>query len=170
MLEKLGVYSLFEPGWVQNRVMWIVCGFFPSICDLGIEALATTNIEADDEDRMQVYMGHFPAGESTQTLLHYGQTYKHDKFQEFDYTRLGNELHYGTPEPPVIDLTLIEDKVPIAMFVGLDDELATPEDARWTRDQIGDAVVHYQEQIGGHISFTIGKDMTYFSETAMDII
>lgn len=56
------------------------------------------------------------------------------------------------------------------MFVGLDDELATTEDARWTRDQIGSAVVHYQEQIGGHISFIIGKDMTYFSETAMDII
>jgi len=56
------------------------------------------------------------------------------------------------------------------MFVGADDELATPADARWTRDQIGEAVVHYQEQPGGHLSFNIGKDATYFSETAMSII
>lgn len=90
VLERLGVYSLFEPGYIQNRVFYIVCGFFPSICDLGIEALATTNIEADDQDRMQVYMGHFPAGESTQVLFHYAQTYKQDAFQEFDYSRLGN--------------------------------------------------------------------------------
>jgi len=56
------------------------------------------------------------------------------------------------------------------MFVGLDDELATPADARWTRDQIGSAVVHYQEQVGGHLSFNVGKDMTFFTETAMGLI
>lgn len=74
------------------------------------------------------------------------------------------------PEPPIVDLTTIETVVPIAMFVGADDELASPIDARWTRDQLGDAVVHYQEQPGGHISFNIGKDMTYWTETAMGII
>jgi len=48
--------------------------------------------------------------------------------------------------------------------------LASVEDARWARDQIldegygSDALVHYEEIQGGHGTFLIGKNMTYFSQ------
>lgn len=49
------------------------------------------------------------------------------------------------------------------MFVAYDDTIADPTDANWTRNQIGSAVVHYQMIEGGHLTFMIGKDMTYYS-------
>jgi len=48
MLDKLGIYTLFQPDWLQDRLMWAACGFVPILCELGAEALATTNFEADD--------------------------------------------------------------------------------------------------------------------------
>ena len=66
---------------------------------------------------------------------------------------------YGQASPPVIDLSKIE--VPIAMFVGKQDDLANPLDTRWARSQIPSTYHH--EEIGNfdHGSFTIGKDMSY---------
>jgi len=52
------------------------------------------------------------------------------------------------------------------MFVGKDDDLADPEDARWAREEIrygGNALVEYYEFNAGHASFMIGKDMSYFN-------
>ena len=49
------------------------------------------------------------------------------------------------------------------MFVGSNDTLADPIDAAWTRDQIGAAVIHYEQITGGHLSFMVGKDMSYFN-------
>eukprot|EP00352_Strombidinopsis_acuminata_P006404 CAMPEP_0176363510 /NCGR_PEP_ID=MMETSP0126-20121128/19161_1 /TAXON_ID=141414 ORGANISM="Strombidinopsis acuminatum, Strain SPMC142" /NCGR_SAMPLE_ID=MMETSP0126 /ASSEMBLY_ACC=CAM_ASM_000229 /LENGTH=68 /DNA_ID=CAMNT_0017719821 /DNA_START=1124 /DNA_END=1330 /DNA_ORIENTATION=- len=57
------------------------------------------------------------------------------------------------------------------MFIGQDDELANPTDSREVRDLIGEeSVFHYQEQLGGHLSFHVGKDMSYFTETCMNIL
>ena len=47
------------------------------------------------------------------------------------------------------------------MFVGTEDLLGDPEDARETRDLIG-SIVHYEEIEAGHMSFLAGKDMSYF--------
>ena len=60
--------------------------------------------------------------------------------------------------------------VPIAMFVGNIDTLADKTDAEWTRDEIGSPVVHYQLIDGGHLTFIVGKDMTWFSNDVMDLI
>lgn len=49
------------------------------------------------------------------------------------------------------------------MFIGRHDVLATVEDAVWARDQIGSDVFHFQVIDGGHLSFCIGKDMSYFT-------
>ena len=56
------------------------------------------------------------------------------------------------------------------MFVGQSDKLADVEDAQWIRSQLGDGVVHYQEIVGGHISFMIGKDMSYFTEDVIGLL
>lgn len=43
-----------------------------------------------------------------------------------------------------IPLSKISERgVPVAIFGGMDDELADWKDAEWTRDQIGEAVVHF---------------------------
>lgn len=56
------------------------------------------------------------------------------------------------------------------MFVGSIDTLADKTDAEWARDEIGSPVVHYQEIDGGHLTFIVGKNMTWFSEDVMGLI
>jgi hypothetical protein len=53
------------------------------------------------------------------------------------------------------------------MFVGDVDTLADPYDAEWTRNIIGDAVKHYKTIHGGHATFLVGKDMTWFTNDVM---
>jgi len=55
------------------------------------------------------------------------------------------------------------------MFQALGDKLADQTDVDWTRNTIGDAVVHYSEINGGHLTFMIGKDMSYFNDV-MNVI
>lgn len=55
------------------------------------------------------------------------------------------------------------------MFVGNEDMLADPTDAEWARDTIGSPVVHYQMINGGHLTFMIGKDMSWFNDV-MDVV
>jgi len=56
------------------------------------------------------------------------------------------------------------------MFTGNADILADLTDSRWTRDRIGDNVVHYEEINAGHLTFMVGKDMSYFSEGVMGLL
>lgn len=56
------------------------------------------------------------------------------------------------------------------MFVGTVDTLADKEDAEWTRDTLGDNMIHYQMIDGGHMTFLIGKDMSYFTEDVMMLL
>lgn len=59
------------------------------------------------------------------------------------------------------------------MFVGSVDDLGDPTDARWARDVIisggKGSLIHYEEIKGGHATFLVGKDMSYFN-TVMTLI
>ena len=69
-------------------------------------------------------MGHFPSGTSLRCLLHYAQIINTERFQYFDFGSSKNKEVYGNKYPPIIPIETI-DKVPIAMFVGTQDGLAT---------------------------------------------
>lgn len=50
----------------------------------------------------------------------------------------------------------------MAFFVGKQDDLATPFDALWAKDQIGEDVIYYQEiDQFNHHSFTFGLHQKY---------
>ena len=55
------------------------------------------------------------------------------------------------------------------MFVGNKDELADVKDNKWALEQMKNAAVHYQEYNLGHMTFMIGKDMSYFFDV-IDIL
>jgi hypothetical protein len=102
-------------------------------------------------------MGHMPGGTSVKSILHYAQSIDAEEFQLYDYgSSDANDKRYGQIEPPIVDLTRIrEAEVPIAMFIGKDDDLGDIVDSRWARDQIldkglgADTLVHYKEYNGG---------------------
>ncbi len=129
--------------------------------------LADEDPSLNDESRMQVYFGHFPSGTSLRALDHYAQILKGDTFNQYDFGKKQNREKYNSDTAPEIKLSSIS-KVPIAMFVGTADELATVEDNRWAKTQLN-TLVHYKEYPLGHLSFMVAKDMTYFQD-AMNLI
>ena len=62
-------------------------------------------------------------------------------------------------------------KVPVSLFAGTHDILATIEDVKIIREMLGpDADYHYEEVNADHLSLAIGKDMSYFTETVMETL
>lgn len=90
------------------------------------------------------------------------------RFRRFDYGEKENLVRYNQTEAPDFDLSNIS--FPIAIFYGNQDKLADPADVKWLKEQLKDNVIHFQELDFGHLSFAIAKDMSYFTETCMQII
>jgi len=59
--------------------------------------------------------------------------------------------------------------VPTALVSGSYDKLADPTDVAWLNDQLSN-VVFAQEYPLGHLSFSLAKDMTWFSQDVMGVI
>ena len=59
----LHVYSIFEPG-AASFVTSEFCKFLPSVCNEIQLFFSSTDPTLDDQDRFQVYMGHYPSGAS----------------------------------------------------------------------------------------------------------
>lgn len=120
-------------------------------------------------------MGHYPAGGATQVIFHYLQQIERNVVSVgFDYyDEEENKRRYdGQSTPPILSLDeLGELDVPISLFVGTHDILSTPEDDEHIRDLIKPSSMHhYEELTADHLSLLIGKDMTYWTGKAMDIL
>ena len=127
-----------------------------------------SNPEIDSETKTEIFKGHFPHGASVQSLCHYGQIRTADKFKKFDYRDPKKNFEkYGQTRPPEIDISTISE-VPIAMYVGKEDQIVDVDSNRWVRDQIK-SVVHYEELNHDHFSFQLAEDMSYF-EDVVDMI
>ena len=77
-------------------------------------------------------------------------------------------MMYGNEIPPAVDWNKIkESTVPVAMYAAKHDLIVKPVDSHFARDLIGKNIVEYFEINGGHLSFMVGQDVTYFRENAM---
>lgn len=85
-----------------------------------------------------------------------------------DYGSSTNRRIYGQDTPPAINLSNIS-RVPIAMFVGTTDQLATVADNRIAKEHLK-TLAFYKEYALGHMSFLIAKDMHYFTTDVMNIL
>jgi len=71
---------------------------------------------------------------------------------------------HGQEQVPVYEIRdARKSNVPIAMYCAKGDRIMMIKDTRRTRDDLGDAIVDYQEIEGGHMTFVTGKNVTYFS-------
>ena len=68
---------------------------------------------------------------------------------------------YGSDQPPAYDLSSIYG-VPIALLCGSKDQLSSPGDFRWLRDQLGQTLCYYKEYDFGHLGFLIPPDKRIF--------
>jgi lysosomal acid lipase/cholesteryl ester hydrolase len=94
-LELLGVYEVHRAGQASTRFSEALCGYLPWICERTALQFTTSDCRCDEE-RFQVYVGgHYPAGTSTKTLVHFAQLINSDKFNEYDYGPVRNMDIYG---------------------------------------------------------------------------
>ena len=108
--------------------------------------------------------GHFPNGSSFKTFVHWGQICNNGgQFQKFDYGARKNLKVYGQREPPKLLLEEIKD-VPIAMFVGNRDGLATITNSHFLRKSLRNVLVYYKEYRNNHITFQLGRNVRYFPD------
>ena len=132
------------------------------------KVMFTDHDELDDEFGWQVSMHHFPSGASLKQVQHWAQIFAEDRFQEYAE---GYSQHGKHNSGKKTELYPLEDiKVPIALFQGIEDKIADAKDAKWTADQVGQNLIHYEEIHANHNTFAIGKDMTYFKDTVINLL
>lgn len=104
-------------------------------------------------------------------MEHYAQVVKDKRFQYYDYGSKKNQEIYNQDTPPAIPVDNIAN-FSIGLFVGKTDELATVIDNEWLKDILEDngSLGAYHLYDFGHISFFLGKDMSYFLDDVIPFI
>lgn len=159
LLEMLGIHEFFGEEWDASAGSF--CVVFRDLCD----EMALQNVQVNEITNELVArisnMRKQPSA-SVKSIIHFSEIRGTDKFAKYDFLDEAlNTKAYGQKSPPLIDLTKVKG-VPISMIVGKSDDLATPEDAKWAKGQIGSDVFHYQEIDNfDHQCFNFGVDQTY---------
>ena len=93
-----------------------------------------------NEARIAVLEAHIPQGTSLQNVEHYTQIFNAKRFQRYDFGDRNQDI-YGVSAPEEYNLAGIKNK--IALFVGAYDEVTSPADCEWLREQLTN-LVHYK--------------------------
>lgn len=163
MLKRLDIHELFPQNYIQNTAFGAACKVIPKICELGISLVADSNTSALNQDRLGVFMAHYPSGSSFKGFDHFGQIYRANKFQRYDYGAEENLEIYGQISPPEIDLTKVRG-IKIAQFVGEVDSLSDVTDNQWLTAQLGQNIIYKGTYDLGHMGFLMATDMSYFDK------
>ena len=136
-LQEMNVHFLFGPEW--GYVKTKICQLMPKkFCTEPKELIET-------RFRWPKTHGKYPVpiedqsnenGVSRRQLIHYGQIAKSARFQMFDWGNKTNLKRYASVIPPEIKVKNIKN-VPIVLYVGANDDLATIEDSKWLQKEVG---------------------------------
>jgi len=153
LFEKLGINEMMPDIKSVSYIQKILCTNIGILCEGILQQIADYDVKDDDMERFMVFIAHFPSGSSLQTFLHFAQSIKHKNFATF-----GNMIPYDFEKAA---------KIPIALFVGKNDRLATVEDNRNLKIILekNNLLNFYQEYDNtGHISFFISKENNFIND------
>ncbi|CAG5102227.1 Oidioi.mRNA.OKI2018_I69.chr1.g201.t1.cds [Oikopleura dioica] len=106
------------------------------------------------QERLQVFVSHTPSGTSFRNVVHFGQNIGHTRMAKFDYGAKANLIVYNSESPPFYDWTKID--LPIHLFVGTSDWIATPDDVRLMRPNLRNSTLTIIDDFD-HLDFIWGK-------------
>ncbi|XP_037012503.2 lysosomal acid lipase/cholesteryl ester hydrolase [Artibeus jamaicensis] len=128
-----------------GNIMFLLCGF---------------NERNLNMSRVPVYITHSPAGTSVQNMKHWGQSWRSQKFQAFDWgSRARNYFHYNQTSPPTYNVR--DMAVPTALWSGGRDWLADATDIGILLTQITNLVYHESIPEWEHLDFIWGLDASW---------
>ncbi|OXB74196.1 UNVERIFIED_CONTAM: hypothetical protein H355_014579 [Colinus virginianus] len=106
--------------------------------------------------RIDVYVGHSPAGTSVQNVIHWHQVFYADRFQAYDYGSKENMKKYNQTTPPAYEIEKIS--IPIAIWSGGQDKFADARDTAKLLSRITNLCYHKHFPDWGHLDFIWGLD------------
>ncbi|CAN1192488.1 Triacylglycerol lipase 1 [Linum perenne] len=108
-----------------------------------------------NSSRIDFYLDYEPHPSSSKNLRHLFQMIRKGTFAQYDYGKLKNLKQYGQASPPVFDLSLIPDSLPLWMGYGGLDGLADIDDMQHTlKELLCKTELLYLENYG-HIDFLL---------------
>lgn len=171
LAELIHWYDFLPSRQLFQELLPEVCGPHPHLCDDVISLLCGYNSTHLDNDRLPVYVSHFPCGTSVFSLGHYAQeiraTREAGSFAKYDYewglgvvanAGFANLKHYGQLLPPRYDLSKWPSDVNFAIFAGSLDTLADPKDVGVMLDELpsGQPISYQMMEGWGHVDFVWG--------------
>ena len=147
----------------DKKYLTAVCGvsLFKPICQYVLNN-HFFNSKVDNIERVPVFMGNEPSGQSYRTFVYYAQMMNSKRYALYDYGTKKNNKIYGADEPPLVPIEDLD--IPVAIFSGSLDHIGDPEDVSFLVDKLGDKVVFHKEYNMDHYSFAIAQDMTFFED------
>jgi len=126
LLHFFGEDQFLPGGTFMDTIAAFFCGIFHHsnpLCNNILFLIAGPDSKQLNATRMPVYLGHCPAGTSTQNMIHWVQTVKSKEQQMYDYgSSSENQQHYGNSVPPIYDLSQI--RAPVYLYYSEYDWLA----------------------------------------------
>ena len=159
ILDIAGIFHELLADTESLRIVeTFLCQKIGLLCDGVLELIADFNLFDDDLDRFPVFLAHFPSGSSLKTLLHFAQNIRHKNFAT-----------YGDMKP--YDFSKVKD-IPVALFVGDEDRLATVEDNRILKDVLekNNLLNFYKEyEHTGHVGFFISLSNIFMEDVVRKV-
>jgi pimeloyl-ACP methyl ester carboxylesterase len=166
LLKTINQFEVFPDNEQSSNFNRWISKKLPCISNMALEMISDDNINQSNNnmERVSVYLSHYPAGASLQSINHFIQIMENNKFIQYDYKLEANMRIYGSPYPQEYDFSKVNN-IPIALFGGKEDKLASVEDIEWLREQLDTNVIFYNiyEKMG-HLTFLLSKDMCWFED------
>lgn len=146
IFEKLSINELLNNPKAVDDFQVIVCRYVGIFCSGILNILADFNPKYDDMDRFIVFISHFPSGTSLRTLQHFSQSIRKNIFAP-----------YQSDVPYKMDNIK---NIPIGLFVGKQDLLATVQDNRILRTSLeSNGVIRFYKEYEdmGHATFFLSE-------------
>ena len=135
LADRLDIKAVNEPNKYSLSFLCSFAKIWPRYMEWWMRRLHDADPKVNDLTSVQIFWYYHPNGTSFKSLRHWSQIIKQGEFRKFSYSKEKNLEVYGTESSPIIDISRIKD-IPIALLWGKFDLLATPEDVKWTRDQL----------------------------------
>ncbi|KFV65218.1 Lysosomal acid lipase/cholesteryl ester hydrolase, partial [Dryobates pubescens] len=147
---------LQQKEWMKEPLIWI-CRSLGKLCASAFSFIAGDKVQTLNTSRMDIYVGHEPAGTSVQNIIHWHQVQMHtDKFQALDYGCKENMKKYNQSTPPEYKIEKIS--IPTAVWSAGRDKFADPKDMARLLPRITNLIYHEHFPSWGHLDFVWGLD------------